>query len=207
MYEKILAQLISKNSGVSKVVLGLIAKKLAEKVTEESQIEGAISDYETNSPVTIKEYADLLQSESDKRVTEALKKKVDAPKPDDEKKDVKTDDDIPAWAKGLVEQVSSLKTELAGNKTKSTLNDLVAKAKEKGIPEKYARKYQVGDEFSMETALTELEAEWSDIRQEAINTSVAGEKIVSGMKTTGKQVSNAIANFAKANVEASATKN
>ena len=94
MYEKILAQLMAKNPGVSKVILGLIAKKIAEKVTEENQIEGAITEYESNSPVTIAEYADLLQKEGDKRVATALKKAKED-KPTDPEPDPKDDPSKP----------------------------------------------------------------------------------------------------------------
>lgn len=205
MYEKILAQLAAKHPGVSKVVLGLIAKKLAEKVTEENQIEGAVNDFETNSLVTIKDYADLVQSESDKRVTEALKKKEpNPPTPPAPPTPPKDDDQIPAWAKGLLDTVTGLQKEIAGTKTKSNLDDLVAKAKAKGIPEKIAQKYQIGEGFDVEKALQDLETEWSEIKQSVINTEVGDGKVAAGLKTTGKQVSDAIKSFAKTNVESAA---
>ncbi len=203
MYEKILAQLLAKHAGVSKVVLGLIAKKLADKVTEENQIEGAIGDFEANSPVSVRDYADLLQSEGDKRVTEALKKAKTETKESTENNDEKKDaDDVPAWAKGMLETVADLKKELAGTKTKSTLEELVAKAKEKGIPEKYARKYQIGEGYDAEKALQEIESEWTEIKQSVINAEVGDGKVATGFQASGKSVSDAITKFAKKNVEA-----
>lgn len=213
MWEKILAQLISKNAGVSKAVLTLLAKKLAEKVTEESQIEGAISDFEANSALSVKDYADFVQQQGDARVGEAKKKwdsenkKPDPNNPDPEKK-VENTDDMPEWAKALQQSVTSLGQSFAQKKNESTLESLIAKAKEKGIPEAYARKTIIGDEFDLDSTLSTLETEWSEIKQANLNAAVAGERVVSGVKTTGKEVSSAIANFAKTNVEiANAAKN
>ncbi|TDQ79578.1 hypothetical protein [Sphingobacterium yanglingense] len=212
MWEKILAQLVAKHPGVSKAVLGLIAKKLAEKVTEENQIEGAINDFEANSTLSIKDYADFVQQQGDARVGEAKKKwdienmKADPNNPDPEKKD-ENPTEMPDWAKALQNSVTTLGQQFAQKKNESTLAALIAKAKEKGIPEAYARKTIVGEEFDLDSTLSTLEAEWTEIKQANLNATVAGEKVVSGVKTTGKEVSNAIANFAKSNVEAAGAAN
>jgi len=202
MWEKILAQLVSKNPGVSKAVLTLLAKKLADKVTEESQIEGAISDFEANSPMTIKEYADFVQAEGDKRVTEALKKKDEPTPPTPPKPKDDQPDDMPPWAKKLQDTVTVLGQELTKKKTESTLEQFVAKAKEKGVPEAFARKTLISEDFDIESSLAAVEAEWSSIKQVELNSKVVGEKTVSGVKTTEKEVSSAIADFAKSNIEA-----
>lgn len=126
MREKILAQLIAKHAGVSKTALGLIADKLAKKVTEESGIEQAITDFD--NAVSITEYAADLQREADKRVGEAKKEwdKKNPPKKDppktEEGEDPPKNDDTPAWAKSLMDEVKQLKTEKVqgGMKTKAT---------------------------------------------------------------------------------------
>lgn len=212
MWEKIFAQLAAKHPGVSKAVLTLLAKKLADKVTEESQIEGAITDFEANSPISVKDYADFVQQQGDSRVTEAKKKwDVESKKPDPNKPDPETKDDnpndMPAWAKALQQSVTTLGQQFAAKKTESTLEDLVAKAKAKGIPEAYARKTIIGEDFDLDSSLSALESEWTAIKQADLNTQVAGEKVVTGVKATGKEVSSAIANFAKANVDAAAATN
>lgn len=211
MWEKILAQLATKHPGVSKSVLGLLAKKLADKVTEESQIEGVITDYETNSPISIKEYADFVQQQGDTRVTEAKKKwETENKKPgstESEKKDV-APDDMPEWAKQLQQSVTILGQQFAQKSNESTMEALIAKAKEKGIPEAYVRKTAIGDSFDLDSALSTLESEWTEIKQANLNATVAGEKVIAGVKTDAKAVSSAIANFAKSNLEAaSAAKN
>ena len=81
---KILAQLVKDYPGLSKHVLGLIADKLAAKVTDESEIEGAIAELE-NTPISIKDYADFLQKETDRRVAAAAaSKKADEEETDDD---------------------------------------------------------------------------------------------------------------------------
>lgn len=214
-YEKILAQLVAKHSGVPKTVLGLIAKKLAEKVTEENQIEGAVNDFETNSPVSIKDYADFLQSETDKRVTEAVKKaKSETKDPDPKdpptsKKDVTDPKDIAGIiASEVAKALEPIQAKLAGNEKKSTQDELVAAAKAKGIPEKYAKRYYIGEDFDAEKAISELETEWTEIKQIAVNNSIdTTGGVVAGVKTSTKDVSEAIKTFAKTNVEASKASN
>lgn len=144
MREKILAQLIAKHSGVSKKALGLIADKLAKKVTEEGGIDDAITGFD--NAVGIKEFADDLQREGDSRVGEAKKEweKKNPPKPaktDEPTDDPKPAEDTPAWAKALLDKVDRLEREKAvgtnASKAEAALKD-VPKSFWKGrtIPEK-----------------------------------------------------------------------
>lgn len=133
MREKILAQLKAKFSGVSHKALGLIADKLAKKVTEESGIEQAITDFD--NAISIKDFADDLQREGDTRVGDAKKEweknnpkppAATPPKHDDQPKP----DEVPAWAKTLTDQIASLTRErnqgtIAG-KAKDLLKDVPA---------------------------------------------------------------------------------
>lgn len=137
MREKILAQLIAKYAGVSKTALGLIADKLAKKVTEDSGIEQAITDFD--NAISITEFAADLQREADRRVTDAKKQwEKENPKPKPGKDG--TDDDPPnpggepepAWLKkltgeltGLKEQVSTLSKEKAQGTIKTKATELL----------------------------------------------------------------------------------
>src|SRR5690606_341046 len=147
MREKILAQLIAKYAGVSKRFLGLIADKLAKKVTEESGIEQAITDYDNAASIT--ELAADFQKEADLRVGDAKKEweKKNQPKKDNDKTDEEEEDDpppadkMPAWAKALVEKVDGLskKETVVLVKTKATelLKDIPATFwKGRTIPDK-----------------------------------------------------------------------
>src|SRR5436190_20123674 len=128
MRNKILAKLAEKFPGLSQKFLGLVADKLSKKVTEESGIDQAITDYD--NAVSITELATDFQKEGDRRVTDAKKewdKKTPAggktkddddqsdddpaePKPKDKGKK-KDADEPPAWAKQLLGEVASLKKE------------------------------------------------------------------------------------------------
>lgn len=136
MREKILAQLVAKYAGVSKKALGLIADKLAKKVTEESGIDQAITDFD--NAVSITEFATDLQREGDSRVTDAKKvweKEKPNPKPKDkteETEDAPTKDEMPSWAKTLMEQVTTLTKEKTQGSMKSKATELL-----KDVPETF----------------------------------------------------------------------
>ena len=133
MREKILAQLKAKFSGVSQKALGLIADKLAKKVTEESGIEQAITDFD--NAISIVEFANDLQREGDTRVGDAKKEweknnpKTSAANPP-KQEDPPKNDEVPAWAKALTDQIATLTRErnqgtIAG-KAKDLLKDVPA---------------------------------------------------------------------------------
>lgn len=197
MYEKILAQLVSKNAGVSKVVLGLIAKKLAEKVTEESQIEGAISEYETNSPVSIKDYADLLQSETDKRVTEALKKKVEPPVPPAPPKDDEPNDVSAQVAKAIAEALKPFQSMASTLQNGQRIATLKAQLKAKGVDESWAEDVAFGEDYDEAATVERLETKWNNTVQAAINKQVADGKLHVTNSSTEASDLQAIKDYAK----------
>ncbi len=167
MKEKILAQLIAKNPGVSKVVLGLLADKLAVTVTEESAIEGAISELD-KGPISIKDYADFLQKEADKRVADALKKagKTDPPKDDPKNDPPKNDDPIAAQLAAINEKLALLEKE----KTQGKLSEkLSAALKEKKIPLALAKGRVPQSEEELESVLSEIETDWTETKQQLAN--------------------------------------
>ena len=159
MKEKILTFLKSKLSGVSESFLLGVAEHYSKTVTEEKQIETTFTDGVID---LLKSNAGLLQTEGDKRATEAAKTAlknyqekhgldengVPIKKETKKKtKDVDADDDdsddskMPAWAKKLLADNTELKTKFEvqeQEKTSAQLNGKVnAKLKEKGIPESY----------------------------------------------------------------------
>ncbi len=203
MYEKILAQLTTKHSGVPKVVLGLIAKKLEPKVTEESQIEGAINDFETNSPVSIKDYADLMQSEGDKRVTEALKKaKTDAnPNPNPstppaDPKDVDPKDVASLVAAEIAKALAPIQALTSGLQNKTKLDNLKAQVKAKGIPEDWAEDVVIGDDFDEEATITKLETRWNNTKQAIINKEIDEGRVFKGSSASDDDSLADIKNYA-----------
>lgn len=51
---------------------------------------------------------------------------------------------------------------------KEKIAEFIAAAKAKGIPEKYAKRYHIGEGFEAEAALTELQTEWTEMKQIAL---------------------------------------
>lgn len=169
MREKILAQLVSKYAGVSKNALGLLADKLAKKVTEESGIEQAITDLDNAYPIT--EFAADLQREADRRVGDAKKEwekknpptppKLDNPPINDPPKP----DEMPAWAKTLVDQVANLTKEKAHG-------TIQAKAKEllKDVPEVIWKGRALPEnEDGLDGFVQEVTKDYNDYKQDQIN--------------------------------------
>lgn len=167
--EKILAQLVAKYAGVSKKALGLIADKLAKKVTAEDGIEQAITDFD--NAVSITEFAADLQREGDSRVGEAKKEwekknppKNDPPKPDDPKNDPPKDD-VPAWAKGLMDKVDSLARERSQGTIQSKAKDLL-----KEVPESFWKGRTLPEkEDDLQTWVESVTKDYNDFRQNLID--------------------------------------
>lgn len=182
LLELIIAQLVAKNPGVSKTVLGLIAKKLADKVTEESQIEGAIADFEKNSVVSIKDYADLLQTEGDKRVSDALKKAKSEPAPDPTPKPKPADptDVASIVAAEIAKALAPIQSLTAGLQNKAKLDNFKIALKAKGVPEDWADDIAIGDDFDQEATITKLETRWNNTKQAIINKEVDEGRIFRG---------------------------
>lgn len=196
LYALILAQLTAKHSGVSKAVLGLLAKKLAEKVTEESQIEGAISDFEANSPMTIKEYADFVQAEGDKRVTDALKKKEEPTPPTPPKtKDDETTDVSSLVAKAVADALKPFQEMASTLQNSNRLNALKAQLKEKGVDESWAEDVVFGSDYDLDQTVAKMETKWNNTIQAGINKQVADGKIQMGNTATEEQGIQAIKDY------------
>jgi DNA-binding FrmR family transcriptional regulator len=210
MREKILAQLKAKYSGVHKAVLELLATKLAAKVTEESQIEGAISDFETTSPVSVTDYAQLLQTEGDRRVTEALKK--EPAKPDPTKADpakaekVPAENDLAAQLAAIAAQLNELKKE----KAQGTATDQVhKKLADKKIPLSYVKGRVIDPERDIDEQVTEIENDYTAFKQELVNQGLSLQEPPvggsGGSNPTAKQVEADIAAWAQKGKPAAAT--
>jgi hypothetical protein len=171
--DKILAQLGAKFPGVSKKALGLIADKLAKKVTAEDGIDQAITDFD--NAVSITEFANDLQREGDTRVGEAKKewekknppKPTDPPKPDQPPTDPPPNDPnaVPAWAKQLIDQVGTLTKE-------KTLGTIQSKAKEllKEVPEAFWNGRALPEkEEDLQTFVETVNKDFNALKQTFVN--------------------------------------
>lgn len=169
--DKILAKLKEKFPGLPNQLLGLLVDKLSPKVTEETQIEGVVNELD-NSPIPVKEYADFLQRESDRRVTDAekeWKKKTtttntqtnnDDQKPDDKK------DSSDAQLKALSDRLAAFEAKEQKERLQASLTKKLA---EKKIPAAFAKGRSVESEDQLETLLTEIETDYLEVKQTMVN--------------------------------------
>lgn len=155
MKNKILELLKPKFEGVSETILGRIADKLSKT---------AKTDEDVNTLIEGVTFQQILESYGDSRATEAQQsavanyekkhglkdgKSVKTEPKTEPKAEPKTEnDDVPAWAKVLIESNNSLKAELEAikgekttNKRKSELDKVLNKAPEK-IRQRYTKDFE-----------------------------------------------------------------
>lgn len=178
MKEKILAALQTKFQGVDAAILSRIAEKKAEGVTDESQV---------NSIVEGINFSDVLTSYGDFRAGDAARtsvlnyekkhnlkdgKPVENPKPSPKPEEKeKKKDEVPAWAQAIIDSNKNLSNELASLKNEklqaTRQEQILAKAKEYGIPENYAKRCAIKDD-------EDLDAYFKDLKQDFANDGFKG---------------------------------
>ena len=195
--EQILAGLQQKFSGVDTAILTRIATKKAEGVTDETKV---------NSIVEGISFSDVLNSYGDFRAGDATRtsvqnyekkhnlkdgKPIENPNPNPNPKPEDKKDDVPAWAQALIDSNKNLSTELSAlkqEKLQATRQEqIMAKAKEYGIPENYAKRCAIKDD-------EDLDAYFKDLKQEFAND---GFKGVVPPDTAKKELENETQAFAK----------
>lgn len=177
MKEKILALLKTKFPGVDEATLSRIAEKKATGVTDESQLQtiadgvsftdvlNSYGDFRANSAVT--------SAVSNYEKKHGLKdgKPIENPNPNPNPNPEDKKDDVPAWAQALIDSNKNLSTELSAlkqEKLQATRQEqILAKAKEYGIPESQAKRYAIPDDADLDTYL-------KDAAQELKNEGFAG---------------------------------
>lgn len=196
MKEKLLALLKTKFAGVHDAILDRIATKKAETVTEESQVQTIVDG------IT---FADVIQSETDFRATEASKtavinyekkhslkdgkiiedpsKKKD-PKPDPKPGDDPRDAQISELKDSLTKLTELVTGVVSGQQKQSKQSQALEALKKTKIPEKLHQKWVNRINFDSETPIEdqvkELEAEHLDIHQELIAQSIKSGAFVPG---------------------------
>ena len=184
MKEKILQALKTKYTGVQALVLDRVADELAKTVTEETAIETAVGG--VGGLITT--FNSILQSEGDRRATEASKtavgnyekqhnlkegKPIEAPKPADPN-DVAT-----IVANAVKAAVEPLQNEINQFKQKGSTEALTAKLKakmaEKKIPEAFLKGRTIESEEKLDIVLSEIESDFTAVKQSLINEGVVVE--------------------------------
>jgi hypothetical protein len=172
MKEKILVALKTKYKtfGFGDKAFDGVADYLSKTVTEESQIETAISGVEgllkafQGDIDSVRNEKSGLQKQLDE-----LKKKNENPDPNPKPNPVPTpkpDDIATIVANAVNAAVKPLSDELAGFKAKEVQTqrsaDILAKAKEYGIPESQAKRYAIPDDADLDTYFKDVKQEFSN---------------------------------------------
>ena len=151
MKKKIIELLATKFEGVSENILSRIADKLSKTITSEDDLEDAVN--KVTFQTVIESYADSRVTEAQKTAVENYKKKHninDDATPAQQQQErsqepvqSKSGNDMPEWARALVEsnkalseKIAAMESEKVGNSRKAKLQDAV-----KGLPEAIANRY------------------------------------------------------------------
>lgn len=206
MKEKILALLTAKFEGVSKAILERIATKKAETVTTEEQATQLVEGLTLQS---------VLDSYADSRATEAAQTAIANYEKKNGIKDGKPIEVVDPVkgaqveepnlssivAKAVADAVKPLSEKLSmfeqTEKQAKRNADIQAKAKEYGIPETFAQKFNITEDADIDTYL-------KDVKQELINLGFDGVKtpdVGGGAPNNGSDIANLINQGTKEIVE------
>jgi hypothetical protein len=175
-----------------------IAAKIDAKVTEEDEIDDALSTYDEYNP-----FAEMAKEDDRERLR--MKKESETKTPEQiaaEKKEAEGNDpvvdpDMPAWAKALVTStqalakgLESIQGEKMANTRKqqyeSKLEGIPAKVKAKALKDFAKMKFETEDEFNEWLAETESDVE--EMIQEESNNGLTNQMPVRGVKVTPGKV-------------------
>lgn len=174
--EQILAGLQQKFTGVDTAILTRIATKKTEGVTDETKVNSIVEGISFSD--VLNSYGDFRAGDASKTAVTNYEKKhgLKEGKPAETTTTITTKteekkDDVPAWAQALIDSNKSLLTEvstLKQEKAQATRQEqILAKAKEYGIPENYAKRCAIKDD-------EDLDAYFKDLKQDFANDGFKG---------------------------------
>ena len=178
--EQILAGLQQKFAGVDTAILTRIATKKAEGVTDETKVNSIIEGI--NFSDVLNSYGDFRAGDASKTAVSNYEKKhnlkdgksIENPNPNPNpnlKLEDKTDDMAAIIANAVSAAVKPLSDKLAQFETEklqaTRQEQILAKAKEYGIPENYAKRCAIKDD-------EDLDAYFKDLKQEFANDGFKG---------------------------------
>ena len=172
-----------------------VADYLSKTVTEESQIETAISGVEgllkafQGDIDTVRNEKSGLQKQLDE-----LKTKIENPNPNPDPKPEDKADMATIIANAVSAAVKPLSDELAQfkvEKSQATRQEQVmAKAKEYGIPETFAKRYAIPDDADLDTYFKDVKQELANIGFSGVNPPESAEaKIEKEVESIAKMIS------------------
>lgn len=169
--EQILAGLQQKFAGVDTAILTRIATKKAEGVTDETKVNSIVEGISFSD--VLNSYGDFRAGDASKTAVTNYEKKhgLKEGKPAETTTTITTKteekkDDVPAWAQALIDSNKSLLTEvstLKQEKAQATRQEqILAKAKEYGIPESYAKRCAIKDDEDLDTYFKDLKQDFAN---------------------------------------------
>ncbi len=173
MKVKLLAALKTKFVGVDDAILDRIATKKAEGLTDESQITSIVDGISFSDVLT--SYGDFRAGDATSTSVRNYEKKhnlkdgkpIENPNPNPNPVPTPKPDDIATIVANAVNAaVKPLSDELAGFKAKEVQTqrsaDILAKAKEYGIPESQAKRYAIPDDADLDIYFKDVKQEFSN---------------------------------------------
>lgn len=145
-------------ANLSKQRLDAIAAKLATKPEDDAtddQVDEIINDYNE-----VIDFEQIARDDDRIRTLEAARKPKPTPKPEVEEDPA--DDDTPAWAKALQQEIASLKAERTQETIAQRFN---SDPRVKDIPEFIRKGYIPQNEDDFETKVTELSNEYKSFAE------------------------------------------
>lgn len=173
--ELILAGLQQKFAGADTATLTRIATKKAEGVTDETQVQSIVEGIS---------FQDVLQSYGDFRAGNATKTAVlnyekqhgikdgkpvveQTPPPTPPK------EEVPSWAQSLIESNKALSEKLASYEAKSAAqlrqDNILAKAKEYGIPENLVSMLKISDDADLDAYMKDAKQTFANMGFQGVN--------------------------------------
>ena len=149
---------------------------------------GVTDETKVNSIVEGISFSDVLNSYGDFRAGDATRtsvqnyekkhnlkdgKPIENPNPNPNPNPEDKKDDVPAWAQALIDSNKNLSTELSAlkqEKLQATRQEqIMAKAKEYGIPETFAKRYAIPDDADLDTFFKDAKQELANIGFSGVN--------------------------------------
>ena len=209
MKQKILAQLKAKFPGVQSTLLDRVADELVKTVTKEEDIDASVN----GASGLVSMFSQFYQSESDRRVTEAVKKREEELKAEFGKKEPKDPkdpkdpdpNDPPAWAKALIDANKALTDKVAAfesaNQQKTLTDKVRSRFKELEIDEGYYTPALTGrsfkDDTEVESFVTATETAFKTYKQSLAEQGLGQSKPIIGVPNPKTGVSQDVEEYLK----------
>lgn len=184
MKEKILAALITKFQGIDEAILTRIAEKKANGVTDESQIPTIIEGVSFQDVLTY--YGDFRAGDAQLSSIRNYEKKhnlkdgkpIENPNSNPNPEPPKPDDITAIIASAVNAAVKPLSDKLAGFEQKEVQakrsTDILAKAKEYGIPESFATKFNIAEDADLDEYFKGMKQDFANIGFEGVKPPESG---------------------------------